>query len=104
MSDLPELTLLLPDGEYPSWQDDALCAQIGGDETWFPDKGGSPRAAKRMCARCDVRPECLETALANREEYGVYGGTTAAERKRIVKKRGEVWRQAYRGEEEECAS
>ena len=38
--------------------------------------------AKKICAGCPVKQECLEYALANREQYGVWGGMTFAERRR----------------------
>ena len=63
------------------WMTDALCAQVGGD--WhFPDKGGSPRAAKRICGECVVRTTCLEYALINAEPFGVWGGLSEDERSR----------------------
>lgn len=64
------------------WQDDALCAQVG-DDFWFPDKGGSTREAKGVCGRCPVRAECLEYALANDERFGVWGGMSERERRRL---------------------
>lgn len=54
------------------WQERALCAQTD-PEAFFPEKGGSTREAKKVCARCDVRAECLEYALANDERFGIWG-------------------------------
>lgn len=65
-----------------SWQDEALCAQTDPEE-FFPEKGGSTRQAKQICARCDVRAECLETALATDEHYGIWGGLSERERRRL---------------------
>ena len=56
-----------------SWQTDALCAQIGGDE-WFPEKGELARQARAICAACPVRLQCLEYALKNEEYIGIWGG------------------------------
>ena len=81
------LSLLLgaaEDGEL-SWQDQALCAQTD-PEAFFPEKGGSTREAKRVCASCDVRSECLEYALANDERFGIWGGMSERERRRLKKK------------------
>ena len=39
--------------------------------------------AKQVCAGCDVRAECLEQALSNGERYGVWGGMTDLERRRL---------------------
>lgn len=68
------------------WRDTALCAQVGG-ELWFPEKGGSTRDAKRICNRCEVRAECLEYALDNDERFGIWGGLSERERRRL--KRGQ---------------
>ena len=66
----------------PPWVEAGLCGQTDPD-AFFPDKGGSNRAAKKVCARCDVRADCLADALAEPDPGGVWGGTTEAERHRI---------------------
>ena len=67
-----------------SWQDKALCAQTD-PEAFFPEKGGSTREAKKVCLGCDVRSECLEYALANDERFGIWGGLSERERRRLKK-------------------
>jgi WhiB family transcriptional regulator, redox-sensing transcriptional regulator len=67
------------------WQDRALCAQTD-PEAFFPEKGGSTREAKRICLGCEVRDECLDYALANDERFGIWGGLSERERRRL--KRG----------------
>lgn len=69
------------------WQDRALCAQTD-PEAFFPEKGGSTREAKRICQGCEVRSECLEYALHKDERFGIWGGLSERERRRI--KRGIV--------------
>ncbi|MBD0023141.1 WhiB family transcriptional regulator [Gordonia pseudamarae] len=69
------------------WQDRALCAQTD-PEAFFPEKGGSTREAKRICHGCEVQAECLEYALGNDERFGIWGGLSERERRRI--KRGIV--------------
>lgn len=69
------------------WQERALCAQTD-PEAFFPEKGGSTREAKRICLGCDVKDECLEYALANDERFGIWGGLSERERRRL--KRGIV--------------
>ena len=69
------------DGEQ-DWQERALCAQTD-PEAFFPEKGGSTREAKRICAGCDVRAECLEYALAQDERFGIWGGLSERERRRL---------------------
>jgi len=65
-----------------SWQVDALCAQTD-PEAFFPEKGGSTRDAKRVCTSCEVRSECLEYALQNDERFGIWGGLSERERRRL---------------------
>lgn len=67
------------------WQERALCAQTD-PEAFFPEKGGSTREAKRICLGCEVKDECLEYALANDERFGIWGGLSERERRRL--KRG----------------
>ncbi|SDD49162.1 WhiB family transcriptional regulator, redox-sensing transcriptional regulator [Geodermatophilus telluris] len=70
-----------PGGEE-SWRLDALCAETD-PEAFFPEKGGSTREAKRVCSGCSVRAECLEFALANDERFGIWGGLSERERRRV---------------------
>jgi hypothetical protein len=59
-----------------------VCAETD-PEAFFPEKGGSVRAAKRVCRSCDVRRQCLEYALENDERFGIWGGLSERERRRI---------------------
>jgi len=68
-----------------SWQERALCAQTD-PEAFFPEKGGSTREAKRVCLSCDVRSECLEYALAHDERFGIWGGLSERERRRLKRR------------------
>ncbi|QIK62987.1 WhiB family transcriptional regulator [Leucobacter viscericola] len=68
--------------EALAWQTDALCAQTD-PEAFFPEKGGSTRDAKRICEGCEVRSECLEYALENDERFGIWGGLSERERRRL---------------------
>jgi WhiB family redox-sensing transcriptional regulator len=70
------------DDEQLSWQTDALCAQTD-PEAFFPEKGGSTREAKRICDGCEVRSECLDYALANDERFGIWGGLSERERRKL---------------------
>jgi WhiB family redox-sensing transcriptional regulator len=69
------------DGEM-EWQERALCAQTD-PEAFFPEKGGSTREAKKICTGCEVRDECLEYALAHDERFGIWGGLSERERRRL---------------------
>ena len=68
-----------------SWQTDALCAQTD-PEAFFPEKGGSTRDAKRVCTTCEVRSECLEYALQNDERFGIWGGLSERERRKLKRR------------------
>src|SRR5699024_423264 len=85
----PELALvdlgvsgLFVEDEQESWQERALCPQTD-PEAFFPEKGGSTREAKKICTGCEVKAECLEYALANDERFGIWGGLSERERRRI---------------------
>lgn len=54
---------------------------------FFPSDGVGVDAARRICASCPVKERCLEYALANRIDHGVWGGTSERERRRILKRR-----------------
>jgi len=64
------------------WQQKALCAQTD-PEAFFPEKGGSTREAKRICLGCEVKDACLEYALENEERFGIWGGLSERERRRL---------------------
>lgn len=68
-----------------AWQTDALCAQTD-PEAFFPEKGGSTREAKKVCLTCEVRTECLESALMNDERFGIWGGLSERERRKLKKR------------------
>ena len=72
-------------GEAQEWQERALCAQTD-PEAFFPEKGGSTRDAKRICQTCEVKSQCLEYALANDERFGIWGGLSELERRRIKRR------------------
>lgn len=65
-----------------SWQEQALCAQTD-PEAFFPEKGGSTREAKAICAACEVREQCLSYAIENDERFGIWGGLSERERRRF---------------------
>ena len=81
--------------DRPAWEASALCAQTDPD-TFFPDKSRHDitKEAKRICngdpkrgiLPCPVKAECLADALEKNEGFGVRGGLTEHERRRL--KRG----------------
>jgi WhiB family redox-sensing transcriptional regulator len=76
-----------PEAEELSWQEQALCAETD-PEAFFPEKGGSTREAKKICTGCEVRAECLEYALTNDERFGIWGGLSERERRRLRRRVG----------------
>ena len=62
-----------------SWQERSLCAQTD-PEAFFPEKGGSTREAKKVCVGC------LEYALENDERFGIWGGLSERERRKLKKR------------------
>ncbi|MEU6758016.1 WhiB family transcriptional regulator [Streptomyces sp. NPDC046685] len=67
----------------PAWMAEGLCAQTD-PESFFPEKGGSTATAKRVCAACGVRADCLDYALTTGERDGVWGGTSERERRQLL--------------------
>jgi len=84
---VPGVRPAVDDDNQLAWQSDSLCAQTD-PEAFFPEKGGSTRDAKRICASCEVRSQCLEYALANDERFGIWGGLSERERRKLRKRAG----------------
>lgn len=59
-----------------------LCAEVDPD-IFFPEKGESTHAAKRVCQSCPVMAQCLDWAFRNDERFGVLGGMSAKERQKV---------------------
>jgi WhiB family redox-sensing transcriptional regulator len=66
----------------PEWMGDALCAQVD-TELFFPEKGASSREARKVCKSCPVRKECLEFSVKTGQRFGVWGGQSERERRKI---------------------
>ena len=69
-----------------NWMATGLCASQP-PETFFPSDGVGVEVARRICADCPVKEPCLEHALRNRIDHGVWGGCSERERRRIIKRR-----------------
>jgi WhiB family transcriptional regulator, redox-sensing transcriptional regulator len=83
----PPGTVLLPPGDSGlRWQERALCAQTDPD-AFFPGKGGSTSEPKKVCRACPVTAECLEYALRTDQRYGVWGGLSERQRRKIKRQR-----------------
>ncbi len=74
------------DDNVRAWQNKANC--LGVDpELFFPERGASTREAKEVCRGCVVRTDCLEYALANGEKFGIWGGLSERERRKVRRSR-----------------
>jgi WhiB family redox-sensing transcriptional regulator len=69
-----------------AWQDYSNCAGADAD-LFFPERGASTRKAKAICNACQVKAECLEFAIQQSEKFGIWGGLSERERRRIRKER-----------------
>lgn len=81
----PFLAIIADDA--PNWRGEALCAEVDTD-IFFPDKGGSSREAKQICGRCTVSDQCLDFALRNGERFGIWGGVSERDRRRLSQELG----------------
>jgi len=80
--------------EETAWQFRAACrgedAALFFAPGYFEKKGekdAREAKAKVICARCEVREECLEYALGTRESHGIWGGLNEAERRALLRTR-----------------
>lgn len=69
-----------------TWMLDARCREYD-PASFFPSDGVGVDRARRICAECSVRVECLEYALEYRIDHGVWGGASERERRRILRSR-----------------
>ncbi|HEX2701037.1 MAG TPA: WhiB family transcriptional regulator [Acidimicrobiales bacterium] len=83
---MERLLQALGDAEDLSWQDQANCMGVDPD-LFFPERGASTREAKEVCRGCVVRIDCLEYALDNAEKFGIWGGMSERERRRLRRAR-----------------
>lgn len=70
------------------WTREAACAGVDPD-LFFPERGASTREAKSVCRGCEVRIDCLEYALAHGEKFGIWGGMSERERRRVRRGRNQ---------------
>ena len=80
------LQALFEDGLDRTWQRRANCMGVD-PELFFPERGASTREAKEVCRGCVVRLDCLEFAIANSEKFGIWGGMSERERRRVRRAR-----------------
>ena len=71
-----------------SWMNRGNCAEQH-PSIFFPSDGVGVERAKKLCEGCVAQSQCLEYALVNRVEHGVWGGASERQRRRILKARRE---------------
>ncbi len=69
-----------------AWMADGKCRELP-PSMFFPSDGVGVEVARRICADCQVKEPCLEYALHNRIDHGVWGGCSERERRRIARRR-----------------
>jgi hypothetical protein len=77
--------------EEPVGLEDGLCREVDAD-MFYIDKGENHKIqqARTICGRCDVREACLEWALEHGERYGIWGGTTENQRRKLISARNKA--------------
>ena len=83
MAFVTEDTVEAPPG---NWWDHANCLGVDPD-LFFPERGASTREAKGVCRGCIVKDDCLEYAIGNSEKFGIWGGMSERERRRVRRQR-----------------
>ena len=66
------------------WMAEGMCRTMV-PETFFPSDGLGVIRAQRICASCPVVEQCLEYALENHVDHGVWGGCSERERRRLLR-------------------
>lgn len=73
------------DSQEQSWVDRAACRGMD-PAVFFPSTEEETDLALDICRSCPVRAECLEYALASKERFGIWGGATERERRRMLRR------------------
>jgi WhiB family transcriptional regulator, redox-sensing transcriptional regulator len=82
-----ELATAAPDPDSETaWMADGNC-RLHPPATFFPSDGVGVDKARKICRDCPVMARCLDYALEERIDHGVWGGCSERERRRILKRR-----------------
>jgi WhiB family redox-sensing transcriptional regulator len=87
VQDTEDLTTVAELFGRPAWQRYGAC-RGENIEAFIPGKGGNFAVARQLCAGCTVRQECLDFAMADEDVVGMWGATTAPERRAMRASRG----------------
>jgi hypothetical protein len=94
---LPRRPATIVPADTGDWRDDAACRVHPEPDLWHPVSTRAPdrkrtEEAKRVClTRCAVREQCLQYALDERLDEGVWGGLSEQERRRLHRRRVQVY-------------
>jgi len=81
----PKALYMMMNEELFTWREEAACRGMD-PALFFPGPDEDPERALAVCRTCPVRDECLEWAIAAHERYGIWGGTTEQERRRLARR------------------
>jgi len=68
--------------ETQPWWQQAAC-QAADENIFFVERGDSSLAARGICAGCIVQEPCLEWGVINKEPFGVWGGLSVRNRRKV---------------------
>lgn len=85
-SDAANLSIPIDPDYATAWMADGKCRSYP-PAVFFPSDGVGVDRARKICKDCPVAETCLEYALEQRIEHGVWGGCSERERRRILKRR-----------------
>ena len=72
-----------------NWMAHGLCAHED-PAIFFPSDGVGVIKAQRICRQCPKQEHCLEYALTNKIDHGVWGGESERARRRMIRKRNAI--------------
>jgi WhiB family redox-sensing transcriptional regulator len=67
-----------------SWMEDAYCREAEPEQFHYENEQFQRKLVEQYCKLCPVMNQCLEYALAHEDRFGVWGGTTARQRREIL--------------------
>jgi hypothetical protein len=94
----PRLMRAVTERHDNAWRTKGVCQTVD-PETFFPVPMAPADVAIDLCARCPVAGACLAWALSVSDCHGVWGGTTARERRAMLV----AWRTDEQPEERQYA-
>ena len=74
-----------PVAEDEPWSALAVCKQLD-PEDFFPEKGVPTQLQRKICLGCEVVDQCLQYALDHDEQFGIWGGKSERERRRMSRR------------------